>query len=152
MQLSELYAKYPRPLVDLLYLDDSETTDWEWCVSDEDRVEEFIDFYITMPLNDNDKMSLMMIIIDSYNSRVWNHGFSNDTWENISNLIKENILFFKEQIIYWSSMDHNDDEMDDAWAIAANMRILLRNLNENSYLTDEDIEDWCNDAKMDIFD
>jgi len=106
-------------------LDDSETTDWEWCVSDEDRVEEFIDFYITMPLNDNDKMSLMMIIIDSYNSRVWNHGFSNDTWENISNLIKENILFFKEQIIYWSSMDHNDDEMDDAWAIAANMRILL---------------------------
>jgi len=153
MLQSELYAKHPQPLVTLLSLDghDKFPQDWEYCVSDKDRIKEFIGFYKSMPLNDRDKMSLMMIIIDSYNSSVWDHGFNNDIWETISSLIKNELLFFKEEIIYWSSMDYNDCEIDDAWAIAKNMRVLLRILHKNDYLNEDDTENWCDDAKKGIF-
>jgi len=153
MNQSELYEKFPSPLISLLNLDDSwNEQDWEWIVSDEERVEEFIKFYSTMPLNDNDRMSLMMIILDSYNTRVWQSGFDNNTWAAISNLIRLDLPFFKEQIIYWSSMDYSDDIMDDAWAIAPNMRVLMRQLHENQHLSKEDIEeDWTDDAKKGCF-
>jgi len=153
MNQSELYEKFPSPLISLLNLDDSwNEQDWELIVSDEERVEEFIQFYSTMPLNDDDRMSLMLIILDSYNYRVWQVGFDNNIWAAISNLIRLDLLFFKEQIIYWSCMDYSDDIMDDAWAIAPNMRVLMRQLHENQHLSKEDIEeDWTDDAKRDVF-
>ena len=152
MQQFELYAKYPQPLISLLRLKEPDKwdQDWEWCVSDENRIAEFIDFYKAMPLNDKDKMSLMMIIIDSFNHKTWDNGFDSGTWETISNLIKDDLLFFKEQVIYWSSVDYGAGQMDDAWAIAWNMRMLLRMLHESDSLTEDDIEGWCDDVRKEI--
>ena len=148
MEQSELYAKHPQPLISLLNLEppDKYEQDWEYCVSDKERVKEFIEFYIATPLNDYDKRSLMMIILDSCNDRGWDRSLNRITWRAVRKLIEPDLLFYKDEIVYWSSMGYSDSEMDDAWAIAPEMRVLLRGLYENNCLTEEDMEDWCSDA------
>lgn len=150
---SELYERYPRPLIDLLHLDDNPyNQDWEYCVSDEKRVEEFLNFYQSMPLDNHDKMSLMMIILDSYNQRVCDRG-SHDCalWRFISKLIKQDLRFYKEQVLYWSSVNYSDYEIEDAWAIAFEMRKLLIELHKSSNLLLEDYDDWCEDLRRFVF-
>jgi hypothetical protein len=95
--------------------------DWEWEVADANRIEEFIKVYKNSSLTDDEKFTLMEIIIQSFeDTKTELH--TNSLWQTTLNLLKKNYKLHAYTVWYWSSFENGS--INDAWRVAPFMREL----------------------------
>lgn len=110
-----------------------EEQDWELELGDDERIEEFIDFYRNRERNSEIDFALVSLIVASFEDRVIGR-FSqidgeykdifergdNDimkvyvedeifTWKEIKSIIDSNMELFSEIVRYWSCVDYDGD-------------------------------------------
>lgn len=93
--------------------------DWEYEVADYKRLDDFIAFYKDNILNSNEKITLMKIILESYNDYVTilneNLGFT----DKISQILLNESHLYLHIIEYWSC---ENEDLVDCFAISPMMR------------------------------
>jgi hypothetical protein len=85
--------------------------DWDLELADSGRIEEFILFYKSTLLDDNEKIALMALILASYDDYLNNRSHSIVIWNLICEILKPDKLIFGELIKYWS-LENITDEND----------------------------------------
>jgi len=99
-----------------------EMQDWEWEVADYNRISEFVNEYKKSTLSDDERFTLLEIIIQSFEDS--NTKLSeNQLWHDVLSLIQQNYELHAHTIWYWSVFD-NVDEEDDIWRVTPFMRKL----------------------------
>ena len=99
-----------------------EMQDWEWEVADSDRIDEFISAYESGQLDDDEKFTMMEIIIQSFEE--FESSLSIEPrWKKILNIIENNIELHIYSVWYWSDLE-NDNE-DDQWKVNPFIRSIL---------------------------
>lgn len=86
--------------------------DWEIQCGGPDRASEFLDFYHTGTRNDDERFSLMALILGSFEEY---HGLSGPdpaTWQRISQILKADINLHRDQIEYYQCMEEGQDGED----------------------------------------
>jgi len=95
--------------------------DWEYEVVDFKRIHEFIAHYENNS-DDDEKFTLMIIIIASCNDALEEGGFSESVWERVKTfLIKDNNLH-KDTIDYWSLESY--EKLEDCFEITPLIRAI----------------------------
>ena len=88
--------------------------DWEHQVSDEARIDEFLAAYETAGLSDDEKFTLMEMIIDSFEAfaHVGGDLSSDSRWQRTLAILNKNISLHAYSVWYWSCLEAaNEDEM-----------------------------------------
>ncbi len=95
--------------------------DWEWEVADPDRAEEFATVYKTALLSDDERFTLLEMILQSFEERP--QALENDrTWLDMLHLIEQNIDLHISTVWYWAL---TDNDTDDVWRVTPFMREIL---------------------------
>jgi hypothetical protein len=97
--------------------------DWEYVVSNPERIDEFIDFYKNNSLSDEEKFALMIIIISSYNDLLENEKNNKNQWDRINCYLLEDYDIHLNTILYWSVLEV--DDIKECFSITPFMRKLL---------------------------
>lgn len=92
--------------------------DWEREVADPQRVDEFVAAYKTSRLTDDERFTLMEIILQSFEER--SPVLADDAvWRNVLSLIEQNIDVHIYSVWYWSC---EGVDLSDAWWVTPFMR------------------------------
>lgn len=85
--------------------------DWELEMTDASRIDEFIDYYLTNALNEEEKYALISLIIASYDD-VLSFGKINadQNWLKIKAMLEKDRKLFADLIDYWKLEDETDDD------------------------------------------
>ena len=102
----------------LLKLDDY-SQDWEYEVADSCRVNEFISFYETAVLDQDERFALMSLIISSFDDAISEAKDQEGTWMRIKNHLIREMLMYRNTILYWSVVE---EELEDCFSITPYMR------------------------------
>lgn len=94
--------------------------DWEEEVADSQRIEEFITCYKNQITDENEKFTLMIIIINSCNDALSDGILDKGCWEEVEHALIEDYEIHKETIGYWSTDEIENDE--DCFAITPLIR------------------------------
>ncbi|MBV1909348.1 MAG: hypothetical protein KUG78_08495 [Kangiellaceae bacterium] len=90
--------------------EDPRMQDWEIECADPERVEEFINGYDNEPLDDDDRFTLMALILGSFEEY---HGLEQPdvhVWGRIKKRLVEHQLIHKTHIEYYQCLDATDEE------------------------------------------
>lgn len=98
---------------------DSFTQEWECEAADVNRIEDFLSYYESAKLNSNEKVTLMRLILESYNDYVCEFGYNAVFACKLKRILENEKTFFKDVIEYWSC---GDEELEDCFAITSFMR------------------------------
>jgi hypothetical protein len=90
--------------------EDEHCQDWFLECADENKLSLLIEGYDKYCEDDDDKFTLMKLILGSYESYVLNHGHSEKTWNAIRQKLQNDREIHKNTISYWSLWDENNDE------------------------------------------
>lgn len=93
--------------------------DWELESADPSRVNEFISFYESSILNQEEKLALMSLIISSFDDALTEGNVQNVIWEKIKSLLLSDIDLHRKTVAYWSLVD---EELDNCFSITPFMR------------------------------
>ncbi len=86
--------------------------DWEIECADPSRVKEFIECYNSETENDDERFTLMAIILGSFEEYHGTTPPSDETWQMIKKILTKDILIHKDHIEYYQFPDaKNEDEM-----------------------------------------
>ncbi|GAA0730772.1 hypothetical protein GCM10009430_42270 [Aquimarina litoralis] len=117
MELKEEFVRYPSGLSEEklakrfgLYWD-NDTQDWEFVVSDFGRISDFLKVYQQELLDDDDKFTLMGLIVSSFDDGISN--FDQETakyWNICSNILETECYLHYSIMHYWSLLDEKDDQ------------------------------------------
>jgi len=91
-------------------VEEAHTQDWEIECADPYRVDEFVNCYRINAKNDDERFTLMALILGSFEEY---HGLStpNDsTWEAIKFILEEEKVLHKDHIEYYSCRETDDEE------------------------------------------
>ncbi len=86
--------------------------DWEWEVADASRFDEFLDVYSTVDIPDDQRASLMEILIQCVEDTDDSHRFAS-CWSAIEPLLLERAAFHRATIEYWAMLDNIFDADPD---------------------------------------
>ena len=108
-----------------LKLGDNYSQDWEYEVTDPDRLDEFIRHYHCGQLSDVEKFTLMLLILASYDDWlcVRHHGV--DYWEDIKKILIQDEALHRNTVKYWSCEGNN---IEDCFSITPLIRSLKTEL------------------------
>ncbi len=98
--------------------------DWEYEVADPNRIDEFIDAYLSNELNEDEKFALMETILQSFeeSSKTLD---SDQQWNTILQLLEDNLDIHATTICYWA---FGNSAYTLCWRITPDLRkIKLRN-------------------------
>lgn len=98
--------------------------DWEYEVADPNRIDEFIDAYLSNELNEDEKFALMETILQSFeeSSKTLD---SDQQWNTILQLLEDNLDIHATTICYWAC---GNSAYTLCWRITPDLRkIKLRN-------------------------
>ncbi|MFW2014069.1 hypothetical protein [Acinetobacter bereziniae] len=98
--------------------------DWEYEVADPNRIDEFIDAYLSNELNEDEKFALMETILQSFeeSSKTLD---SDQQWNTILQLLEDNPDIHATTICYWAC---GNSTYTLCWRITPDLRkIKLRN-------------------------
>jgi len=99
--------------------------DWHYAVADPARIAEFVAVYENPSLSEDEKFTLMEVILNSVIDAADATILESHLWENIVRLIENNIELHIYSVWYYASVEQ--ENIEDAWCIAPHMRsILLR--------------------------
>lgn len=99
--------------------------DWEYLVSDIDRIPEFLSFFEQGNLSLDEKFTLMIIVVDSYNDAMWAEEADHDTWRRIEHHLISEAHIHRETILYWALME-DDKVLEDCFAVTPYMREIVK--------------------------
>ena len=101
--------------------------DWEFEISDPERLCEYLDAYEHKLYNDDEKFALMSVIIDAFEYR----GLDEETWSRIRQHLKTDFALHEYTIHYWCCMDAEDADLSECWNILPWMRELWNECKSN---------------------
>ena len=96
--------------------------DWEWEVSDADRIDEFLSAYESGDLDEDEKFTLMETIIQSFEELETSLS-KEPRWNNVLQLIEDNINLHIYTVWYWSDLEN--DNKDDQWRVTPFIKTIL---------------------------
>ncbi len=103
--------------------------DWEYEVSDPNRIEEFLDAYESGELTEDERFILMMTIIDSFEATLMGSSEAsgqpmteNPLWQRIHALLEKDIAVHIGTVWYWACLG---DTLEDSWWVTPSMRKIL---------------------------
>lgn len=97
--------------------------DWHYAVADPARIEDFVLAYENLPLSDDEKFTLMEVILHSVIDAADVSILESHIWGNILILIENNIELHIYSVWYYSSVEQ--ENMEDTWCISPWMRKIL---------------------------
>jgi len=98
--------------------------DWEWEVSDPDRIEEFLDAYASGDLGDDERFTLMETILESLEES-GRQPESDSLWAMALENLETHIRLHASTVLYWSCLE--TDDLALAWTVAPFCRRILDN-------------------------
>lgn len=97
--------------------------DWQWEVADARRIDEFLAGYESGDLSDDERFTLMEIIIQSFADL--SESLSSDLrWSRTLELLTENVSLHLYSIWYWSCLD-NDIGHEELWTVTPDLRVVF---------------------------
>lgn len=84
------------------YSDDMQ--DWEWEIADANRFDEYVNLYISDALSDDEKFSLMELILQSVEDSE-SDSILKARWLRIVSLLRRNMTLHESTIRYWAQSD-----------------------------------------------
>jgi hypothetical protein len=96
--------------------------DWPWQVADAQRLDEFLAAYEYGGLNDDERFTLMEMILQSFEDLAASTGFD-ARWDRALDTIDRNIDLHASSVWYWSALDNDDPGA--LWLITPYLRSLL---------------------------
>lgn len=128
MELPEVLWRFPtREAIDKLahrfnLPNEPNMQDWEWEVADPQRINEFLAAYISEELTDNEKFTLMEIILQSFEDL--NEPLESDSrWDKVLTILDQNIALHLNSVYYWSALDTKDQE--EQWRVTPFLRLII---------------------------
>jgi hypothetical protein len=95
--------------------------DWEWEVADPARAEEFVTAYKTAALTDDERFTLMEMILQSFEERA--QVLAGDlVWLDVLHLIEQNVDLHISSVWHWAC---EQSGIGDAWRVTPFMREIL---------------------------
>ncbi|MGQ7887487.1 hypothetical protein [Paenibacillus violae] len=95
------------------------TQDWEYEVADDTRINEFLSFYESSSLNEEEKFALMIIIIGSINDAIEKTDVDESLLRKAKELLLKDIVIHTNTILYWSL---ENQDLEDCFAITPFIR------------------------------
>ena len=97
--------------------------DWEWEVATPKRIDEFLSAYKKEPLDNDEKFTLLEILLQSfeYSEEELNNSYR---WQELLKLIESNFQLHAYSVWYWA--DFENDNLGDEWRITLFMRKLYK--------------------------
>lgn len=93
---------------------DREYQDWEVEIANSSRVGEFVSFYESAKLSQEEKFALMSLIISSFDDALSEGNVEEGIWDKIKRFLIHNIDLHRKTILYWSLVDR---ELDDCFLL-----------------------------------
>lgn len=81
--------------------------DWEIQVAEFSRLDEFIDAYRSADLDDDERFTLMAVIIHCLDRP---EGLSDPRWETVVGFLERDLEIHASTIVYWSCSGRNDPD------------------------------------------
>lgn len=103
---------------------DEFSQDWEYEVADSKRLEEFIEYYQNNDMDKDEKFTLMIIILESYNDIGQYNILEKKLWCKIEKILMEDKFIHKPTIDYWSCSEN--ENIEDCFYITPLMRSLKK--------------------------
>lgn len=97
--------------------------DWQWEVADASRIDEFLAAYESGDLTDDERFTLMEIVIQSF-ADLPEPLVSDIRWSRALTLLSENCHLHLYSIWYWSVLD-NDLGHEDLWRVTPDLRVVF---------------------------
>jgi len=98
--------------------------DWEYEVADPNRIDDFINAYISNQLNEDEKFVLMETILQSFEESTKNLT-SDQQWKSTLQLLENNLALHATTICYWAL---DEELLELCWKITPYLReIRIRN-------------------------
>ena len=98
---------------------DKTDQDWELIASDYKRVKEFLNLYQNELDNDEDKFTLMGLIISSFDdSTSYSEKQVPEYWDICKTILEKECFLHYSIIEYWSLLENEPDNLFAIWAIA----------------------------------
>lgn len=96
--------------------------DWEYELADSSRVNEFISFYESAELSQDEKFALMSLIVSSFDDAISEGKNQEETWERIKKHLIQDLVVHRQTILYWSIAEEELNEFDNGFCITPYMR------------------------------
>ncbi|WP_019637121.1 hypothetical protein [Paenibacillus fonticola] len=106
-------------LVKKIPVPDEYSQDWEYEVADSSRITEFLYAYEKIELNKEERFTLMIIIISSFNDAIV-EGKVEANFSVIRYHLLQDINIHKNTIYYWSMLD--EDDLENCYAVTSFIR------------------------------
>lgn len=85
--------------------------DWEIEFANSNRISDYLSFYKDNTLTSDERMALMALIIASYEEYLIKNNLIKDKyWDEISSLLRSDIIFFNSLIEYWCLSGEDEHE------------------------------------------
>jgi hypothetical protein len=106
--------------------------DWEYEVADKERFDEFLEWYSTGAANDDERFSLMEILIQC----VEDMDADANAWSRIKPILVANRELHIDTVRYWAALAEDNLEMeaenpDHCFQVSGRMRQLLREFDSS---------------------
>ena len=104
---------------------DPYSQDWEWEVAEPENFETWLALYRDAPLSDDERFSLMEMLIQCVEDMVSAQGPPEEVeqlpqWQAVATLLQANPQLHASSIAYWSAFDHDNPE--EAFRVSFPMR------------------------------
>lgn len=96
--------------------------DWSWEVAGAGRLDEFLAAYENGGLDDDERFTLMEILLQSFEDLGRSTGFDS-RWDRTLEILDRNIDLHACSVWYWSSLEN--DNLEDQWLVAPFLRRLV---------------------------
>lgn len=105
--------------------DDKHSQDWEYEVADPNRIEDFLEFYVTNKLDTVEKRILIKLLLESYNDYVGEKGFNLDYTKKIKKILEKERILCEDIIQVWSC---EGEKLEDAFYITSAIREIAKDV------------------------
>lgn len=96
--------------------------DWPWQVADAGRLDEFLAAYEDEGLDEDERFTLMEIMLQSFEDLGQSIGFD-PRWHRTLEILDRNIDLHANTVWYWSALEN--DDADDQWLVTPFMRRIV---------------------------
>jgi hypothetical protein len=98
--------------------------DWEYLVADPQRIDEFLQAYVSGDLTEDEKFVLMEMLLQSFEDLEADLA-ADSRWHLVLDLLDRHISLHVYSIYYWSLLEDEDEDENNWWRITPFMRAIL---------------------------
>ncbi|RYF40701.1 MAG: hypothetical protein EOO38_21565 [Cytophagaceae bacterium] len=104
--------------------EDQYSQDWEFEISDSDRLPEYLDIYENKLTTEDERFAMMAVIIDAFERS----DLDPNLWGRIRKHLQTEFALHQTTILYWCVVDEEvyDPEIGNWWTITPRMRDLWK--------------------------